>query len=157
MTRTIPTSLGLLTLSAFAAGCSDAYKLAAAYEKVCDAQCECPESMDVWNEVKNCKDACRGSSIQVQAFIEDEVTSEPCGNFDNIIADIKRCAKNGCGASRDECLSTAYYDLYECWPDVGSYYYYSPNGPVAGSELIEQLVHPIPDAIDPATLHSATN
>jgi hypothetical protein len=159
MTRTIPTSLSLLTLSAFASGCSDAHKLASAYEKVCDAQCECPEAMDFWNDVKNCKDACRGDAIIFQALIEDAVEAEPCGNFDNIIADIKRCAKNSCGPSRDECLGQAYYDVYECWPELvtSEYYYQQPDGPITASELIEQLSYPIPDTLAPATLHSATN
>jgi hypothetical protein len=156
MTRTIPTSLGLLTLSALASGCSDAHKYASAFEKVCKAECECPESMDSWNDVSNCKDACRGYSIMLEAFIEDEVEESPCGDFDNILADIKRCAKNSCGYSRQDCLSDAYYELYECWPEVLGGYYYSPSGPTA-SELVQQLMQPIPDALDPASLHSASN
>jgi hypothetical protein len=157
MMRSIPTSLGLLTLSAFASGCSDAHKLASALEKICEAQCECPDAMEEWNDVSNCKESCRGYSIMVEARLEDEVETEPCSNFDNILDDLKRCAKNSCGQSRYECLSQAYYELYECWDIFGGYNYSPMIGEVSTSELVQQLLEPIPGALDPDTLHSASS
>ncbi len=60
MLRRIPTTLGLLTLSVAGTGCSDAQKVASTMEKVCEAQCSCPDSLEFWNDVKNCKKACGG-------------------------------------------------------------------------------------------------
>lgn len=156
--RTIPTNLGLLTLSVFAAGCSDAHKVAKAFEKICEAECECPEQMELWNEVSNCKESCRGSAISLEAYIKDNVDTEPCGDLDNIIADMKRCAKNSCGESRDECLMKGYYEFYECW-DIFEYTPYTPYSPLtedpSASELVHHLLEPIPGALDPDVLHSA--
>jgi hypothetical protein len=158
MSRTIPTSFGLLTLSVFASGCSDAHKVAAAMEKVCDAQCECPESMEIWNDVGNCKDNCRGYSIQLEAFIEDQVDSEPCGELDERLDKLEGCTKKSCGDSFDECLSEAYYELYTCWNIFGGSYYYNRSAEgLSSSEIAQQLLYPIPGALDPNTLHSAAN
>jgi hypothetical protein len=156
MIRGIPTNVGLLTLSVLAAGCSDAHKVASAFEKVCEAECECPDTMEQWNEVSNCKESCRGYSIMLEAFIKDEVDSEPCDNLDNILADIKRCAKNSCGESRDQCINTSYGELYECWDIFGGYYYSPLTGEVSSSELAQQLLEPIPGALDASLLHSAS-
>lgn len=157
MIRAIPTNLGLLTLSVFAAGCSDAHKVAKAFEKICEAECECPDAMEAWNEVSNCKDACRGYSLMLEASIKDNAETEPCGDLDNILRDIKRCAKNSCGESRDECINDGYYDLYECWEIFGTYDYVPLTEGPSSSEIAQQLLEPIPGALDPDVLHSARN
>lgn len=153
----IPTTLGLLTL----VGCSDAAALGNALERVCKEQCECPAIAAQWNELANCKKSCEGYAIQLEALVADEATSEPCADFNDILGDMKDCAK------RDQCeMTTCLYEeyarLYMCWPDAfnSTYYYnYSATGPeaISGAELTHQLLVPIPEAIPPQRLHSATS
>jgi len=161
MKTSIPSTLGLLTLSVAAVGCSDASKLAGAFEKVCKEECECPDTIEDWNEISNCKKYCEGYATQLEAFIADQVETEPCAEFDGLIKDLKRCTKNSCGDSRDTCLSTIYGELNECW-DIFGYYTYGYGGQAAGGdelvrsdELVQQLMHPIPGALDAEDLHSA--
>ena len=164
MRYAIPTTFGLLTLSVAGTGCSDAQKVASSFEKVCKAECECPSTLEYWNEISNCKQACSGYATIFQASIKDQAEGDPCGDLDKILSDMKRCTDSSCGMDRDECLYQAYDDLYECWPDVFGYYYYynhSPDdsGEVAGvssDELVQQLMRPIPGALDRAVMHSAT-
>jgi hypothetical protein len=155
MVRTIPTSLGLLTLSVFASGCSDANKVASALEKVCKAECDCPESD--WDEVANCKDACHGYSLLLEAYIKDNAEDEPCATLDDTLKKMKDCTKESCGDSRDTCMDEAYYELYQCWDfsGGGSYYYPLVVGDPARIDIVQQLLKPIPGALDSDTLHSA--
>ena len=160
MKTSIPTTLGLLGLSVAAAGCSDATKLANTLEKVCKEECECPDSMDDWNDVSNCKKSCEGYAIQFEAYVADQVDTEPCAEFDSILKDMKRCTKNSCGDSRDNCLNEIGNKLYECWDLFGGGYYYYYGGQsvdptVTASDIYEQLMHPIPGALEAEDLHSA--
>jgi hypothetical protein len=156
MVKSIPTSLGLLTLSVLATGCGDAHKVASAFKKVCKAECECSETMDDWDDLDNCKDACRGYAILLEARIDDNVDSEPCSDLDKIVGDLKRCAKNSCGLSRDQCVLAAYNELRDCWDITDVSYYPFYDGP-SSSEIAQQLMTPIPGALDPDTLHSASD
>lgn len=151
--RLIPSALGLLSLSLTGAGCSDAAKVANTLEKVCKADCDCPDTLSVWNDVSNCKRACEGYGITLEAVIEDEATDEPCAELGQILSDMRGCTDQVCGALRSDCLDRSYYELFTCWELFGSYY--NNLEPSSGPELVEQLRSPIPGAIDPAVLHAA--
>src|SRR5690606_20556373 len=134
----VPKTLSALTLAFAASGCSDAQALADAYEKVCKANCECPEEEDNYgygNEdelsEKNCKKTCRGYSIIQEAYLDDQFEDDsPCGDLKKIAKDIKNCAKKSCGDSRNECLFEQYSELSECIGDDGGYYYYDNSSPL---------------------------
>lgn len=121
MRTEIPTTLGVITLSFAAMGCAQT-AVAEAFEKVCKADCECSESEDIWNEEKNCKKACVGQAKQIAADLADR-EEDPCDDIKKIAKDLKKCAKESCGDDRNECVSEAAQDLYECWPPDDSYYY----------------------------------
>lgn len=133
--RAIPLSVGVLGLSFAAAGCSDAKVVADAFEKVCKAQCECPEDDYYgygWNEVKNCKKWCAGYGTLFEAELLDRET-EACSEIRDIARDIKNCAKKACGDARSECLDRPLEQLYECWPYDDYYgYEYGQAGPDEG-------------------------
>ncbi|KIG16109.1 hypothetical protein DB30_04981 [Enhygromyxa salina] len=132
------------------AGCgSDASRAANTLEKLCKAQCDCPDSMEIWNEVKNCKKSCEGYSLYLEAIIADETYTEPCGDFGRILGDLKKCATRGCGDERDICVGLAVDELRTCWPD------FYADGDDSAAALTQQLMTPIPGAIDAQTLHSA--
>ena len=114
MRARIPQTLGLLALAAAPFGCAP-QQFADALEKVFQAECECADSQDVWNEEKNCKNACEGYAKAQKAQLEDN-RNEPCDDIGDIAKDLKDCAKKGCGEDRDECVAQAYLDLNECWP-----------------------------------------
>jgi hypothetical protein len=138
-------SIGVLTLSAAGLGCSDAHKLGEAYEDICKANCECPEALEDWNEVSNCKTACEGYSKFIEAEFADR-EDEPCKDIDGIIKDIKACAKESC-SDIYTCLEGKATDLYECWPGD---YYYGPLEPAIEQELdaaLEQLPASIPQPL----------
>jgi hypothetical protein len=143
------------------AGCSDAAAVGNAVETVCKQDCECPATSD-WNEISNCKRACEGYATLLQAIVADQ-TSEPCGDLRKILNDLERCARqNECGPDRDVCLGLAYTELYDCWSEVfyGYYGYTSAvsgeHAQVSGGEIMQQLLSPIPGALPPELLHSAT-
>jgi hypothetical protein len=153
----IPSVLGLLMM----AGCSDAAAVGNAVETVCKQDCECPATTG-WNEISNCKRACEGYATLLQAIVADEA-SEPCGNFRKSLNDLEKCARQEqCGPDRDACLGLAYGYLYECWPEAfnGYYGYTSATSgelaQVSGAEIMQQLLSPIPGALPPELLHSAT-
>ena len=173
MIRTIPTAIGVLSLSMIGTGCSsDAKKIANTLEKICKDQCDCPEALTQWNDISNCKLACGGYAQAYEAYLADShVEAEPaCAELDDILADIEACEIGVCGYDYNSgCDYSAYYRLADCWPADENYTnpYYNPYGPSGygdGSELNEtqrlemlrQLMHPIPVAtIDGETLHAA--
>lgn len=151
MPHAIPTTIGLLLLSAAAIGCSDAKKVADAYEKICKANCECPESLDDWNEVKNCETACEGYAKTIEAEFADR-ESEPCDGLGDILKKMKQCAKNSCD-SLYECVYLNSTEFEECWPgdDTGGGYYTS----VPADEALAQIPRSIPRPLLQAAIYSA--
>jgi hypothetical protein len=144
----IPTTLGLISFALAGSACSDAHKLAKAYEKVCKAQCECEPETEYWNDVKNCKNACEGYADAQKASLKDQFEDEePCGDLGKIAKDLKACADEGCSGI-DECVSQLYGELAECLGS--SYYYYGLSSPehearAIQHELSTQLLYgPIP-------------
>jgi hypothetical protein len=138
-------SIGVLSLSAASLACSDAHKLGEAYEDVCKANCECPDALEDWNDVSNCKNACEGYGKIIEADFADR-DDEPCKDIDKIVKDIKACAKKSCGDIYT-CFEEKAYALYECWPDD---YYYGPRVPELELELeaqLEQLPPSIPQPL----------
>ncbi len=123
--KSIPISVGILTISFGAAGCSDAKQAGAAFEKVCKANCDCPDNgwAEYWDDVKNCKKACSGYATLYEAELADS-EEEPCGEIDAIIRDLAKCAKESCGDDRDECIDRESERFFECWPTYDYYYDY---------------------------------
>jgi hypothetical protein len=152
----IPSTIGLLAL----VGCSDAAAVANTFEKVCKEQCECPTSE--WHEVRYCKQACEGYATQLEAYVLDNATGEPCDDLSKILASVKDCAKEDACSGYNECLYSQYQQLYECWPGALAYGYASSSASgsdseaVSGAELVQQLMMPIPGALAAEQLHSAT-
>lgn len=138
-------SIGVLTLSAAGLGCSDAHKLGEAYEDICKANCECPEALEEWNDVSNCKNACEGYGKIIAAEFADR-DDEPCKDIDKIAKDLAACAKKSC-SDIYTCAEEQAYALYECWPGE---YYYGPRVPELEREFeaaLEQLPASIPQPI----------
>lgn len=149
----IPPTLGLLSLSLAATGCSDARKIGEAYEAICKANCECPEGLDAWNDVGNCKNACEGYGKVITAEFADR-DDEPCKDIDDIASKLEDCAKKSC-ATLYECAEEQAYALYECWPGED---YYGPRLPEIETEVeaaLEQLPAGIPQPILREALYSA--
>ncbi|NVB38922.1 hypothetical protein G6O69_13860 [Pseudenhygromyxa sp. WMMC2535] len=160
MTRGIPTSIGLLSLSVASVGCSDAHKFASTAEKVCKEQCECPEALEDWNEVKYCKQACEGYATSLEAWIADSDPEEPCAEFDDLLGDLRGCTESSCGDARDICLATVYTQLYSCWEFFSDGYYYTPYGEMAAEgitpgEIVRHMLEPIPEGLGGQTLYAA--
>ncbi len=151
MTHGIPTTLGLLILSAAAIGCSDEKKVANVYEKICKANCECPESLDDWKEVKNCETACEGYAKSIEAEFADRET-EACDDLGDILKKMKKCAKESCD-SIYECLALNAMEFYECWPgDGGGDGYYSST---PADEALARIPQSIPRPLLKAAIHLA--
>ena len=149
MKLTIPSTIGLLTLCAGGAGCSDAERVANAIERLCKADCECPDQADRWQDPKNCKKQCRADSLYLAAQIADN-EAEPCDELDQRIKEANDCRKRSCEAM-DECYWSARWDLLDCANGYGTIYTYGDDLEF-GSELevderlgAEQLATPIPD------------
>ena len=172
MIRTIPTAIGVLSLSMIGTGCSsDAKKIASSLEKICKDQCDCPEALEQWNDISNCKQYCAGYAQAYEALLDDShIEAEPpCPELDDILADIEACELGICGYDYNpNCDYSSYYRLAECWPADNNYTNpYNPYGPSgygdAGEtneaqrlEMLRQLMHPIPLAtIEGETLHAA--
>jgi hypothetical protein len=155
MKHGIPSTIGLLTLSATALGCSDAQKLGNAYESICKAQCECPEAEEDWDDISNCKTACEGYAKLVEAEAAER-DDEPCGDFNKILGDLKDCKKESCGDDRDECLFDQYERLYECWPyEYDNYYYQLPDLDEAVADKLAEIPQSIPRPLLKRALYSA--
>ena len=145
----IPTTVGLLSVALGGTGCSDARVLSDAFEDVCKKQCECDQESDFWNEVDNCKAACKGYADAQRAIFKDQFEdNEPCNKLKDIAKKIKDCADKSC-ANVDECVSGHYQDLSECLGD--SYTPYASVDPemlrtrAIRQELTSQLLYgPIP-------------
>lgn len=133
--RVIPLSVGVLGLSFAAAGCSDAKVVANAYEKLCKANCECPEDDYYsygWNEVKNCKKWCGGYATAFEAELADRET-EACDDIKKIAKELGDCAKKSCGESRYDCIDEKSEELYMCWP-YDDYYEYGDGGDIPNDD-----------------------
>jgi hypothetical protein len=148
----IPSTIGLLLLSAAGLGCSDAQKVANAYEKVCKADCECPGTG--WTHVKNCKTACEGYAKMIEAQLE-ESEDEPCAELDDLLDALTDCTKNSC-ESLDACVDMQYDALFECWSPYD--YYYTNIGEETAAEIeatLDALSRPISRPLLRAALYSA--
>jgi hypothetical protein len=134
--RAIPLSVGILSLSFAAAGCSDAKVVANAFEKLCKANCECPEDDYYsygWSEVKNCKKWCGGYATAFEAELLDRET-EACDDVAKIAKELASCAKKSCGEARNNCVSEKGEKLDACWPYDDYYYQYGDAGGVPNDE-----------------------
>ena len=159
----------MLSLSFIGTGCSDAAKVGNSLEKICKAQCDCPEVAEDWNDISNCKKACEGYSIAYTAYLADNRTEPACDELDTILKDLENC--------NSQCsTSDSYYDydpacievaqrLYECWPAEYDNYTPYPYGGYGASaeeqaeqkETLQRLLHPIPVAsVSSDTLHQAS-
>lgn len=150
MKHDIPSTIGLLLLSAAGLGCSDAQKVGNAYEKICKAECECPGTG--WTHVKNCKTSCEGYAKIVEAEFE-EAEEEPCAELDDILDALTDCAKNSC-ESLDACVAMQYDALYECW---SPYDYYNVGEETAAEieATLDALSRPISRPLLRTALYSA--
>jgi hypothetical protein len=142
-------SIGVLSLSAAGLACSDAHKLGEAYEDICKANCECPEALEEWNDVSNCKNACEGYGKLIEAEFADR-EDEPCKDIDKIAKDLEACAKKSCGDIYT-CAEEQAYALYECWPGD---YYEAPREPELEREF-ELALEQLPTSIPQPLLRSA--
>lgn len=147
----IPSTIGLLFLSAAGLGCSDAQKIANAYEKICKADCECPGTG--WTHVKNCKNSCEGMAKQLEAEFE-EVEGEPCAEFDDILDSLTACTKNSC-ESLDLCVYMEYEALFECWSPYDDYYNVGEDTALEIEATLDALSRPISRPLLRAALYSA--
>ena len=151
----------MLSLSFISSGCGgDAAKAAKTFEKICKDNCDCPENIEDWNDISNCKKACEGYGLYTEAMLADR-TAEPCAELGEILQELEDCNIGICGYDYNPgCDYTVYYRLNECWP-ADSYDYNSPYGDAESSqreqvELLRKLLHPIPTAhIQGETLHQA--
>ena len=147
----IPTSVGLISFALVGTACSDHYRLSRAYEKVCKANCECPDELEDWNDVKNCKDACEGYADAQKALFKDEFEDrEPCDGLKEIAKKIEDCADRGCQGIY-ECVYELSDELFACLGyDSYNYYYGFRNEERQQSiaireELTTQLLYgPVP-------------
>lgn len=150
--RQIPSTLGLLALSAITFGCSDAHKLAEAYEALCKSACECPDELERWNEVKNCKNSCEGQAKSLEAELADR-DEKACDDLGRIARDIKDCARSTCEGLY-ACVEPFYEELYDCWPiDVDVPYYYTQDA--EADEALAGEPGGIPRPLRRLALHSA--
>lgn len=150
--REIPSTLGLLVLSAITLGCSDAHKVAGAYEAICKSACECPDEVERWNDVKNCKNSCEGEAKSLEAELADR-EEKPCDDIGRIARDLKDCAKATCEGIYT-CVEPFYEEFYDCWPDaVDVPYYYVQDADA--DEALEGAPGRIPRPLRRLALQSA--
>ena len=159
MRLSIPSTIGLLTLSVAPLACSDAERAVTELERLCKARCDCPDFGGEWMEVSNCKKQCEAESKISSAFIRDAEDIEVCDDLNARIKASRECRQQSCDAFQD-CYSESRWDITGC---VYVYSYYYDGGPGAdgesfrgsaladspdGPRTLEQLLTPIP-ADDP--------
>lgn len=155
----------MLSLTFIGTGCSDAAKVGNTLERVCKAQCDCPEVAEDWNDISNCKKSCEGQAIAYTAYLADNRTEPACDELDTILKDMETCYSQ-CSSSYDydpACVEV-YYRLSQCWPAEYDYDFPYPYGGYGASpaeqaeqkETLQRLLTPIPVAsVSSEMLHQA--